>query len=147
MRDLAALEKSSTPDLHRAIKRGKIRRSLAGHRLERGRLVLEGLYDEYRRLVEMAEEAGELLQRLWAPAFAGGLRSTIAQDTVLACAVQVSESLSFTWPARRISEVARTLTDSSRARRLVLRNWGYATAAACGTPNDEHSEGGTRRRH
>lgn len=90
LQDLAALEKSSIPDLHKTAKRNKIRRTLAAHRLERRRLILDGLYDDEGRLVESAGEAGQLLQRQWAPVFAGSQRASEARDVFLAHVMKVS---------------------------------------------------------
>lgn len=78
LRELAALERSDIPDLHKTSKRDRIRRMAAAHRLQRRRVILDGIYDADGTLVETAEKAGELLQAHWAPVFAGGQRSAHA---------------------------------------------------------------------
>lgn len=115
-RELASLERSEVPDLHKTAKRNKIRRTAAAHRLQRRRVIrviLGGLYDDDGRLIETAEEAGELLHAHWPPVFAGGQRSDEAQRIFLDNFVRLPPGDDYTWPVGRIAEIARRLPDST----------------------------------
>lgn len=126
LRDLAALEKPEVPDLHKTAKRNKIRRTAGAHRLQRRRMILDGLYDEDGRLVETAEEAGELLQAHWAPIFAGAPRSAVAQRDFLSHAVELPPHQDFEWPLGRTAEIARRLPDSTPGPDgLSYAFWGH----------------------
>lgn len=110
----AALEKSSVPDLHKTEKRSNLWRPLAAHRLERRRLVPDGIDDDDGHIVNDALEAGCLLQTQWAPVFAGGTCSSIAQDVLSSSVAQVLVGTMFAWPPGRMADIAKKFPGASR---------------------------------
>lgn len=113
IRDLAEIDRSGMPDFHKTAKKAKVRRTAAAHRLQRRRLVLDGLYSEDGRLAETIEEAGTLLTAHWAPIFAGGPRDAEAQQRFIDTVVRMDPVVPFVWPRGRAAEVARRLPDTT----------------------------------
>lgn len=61
-RDVAALEKSAMPELHKVAKRRKLRLRLEPYRPKRKRLTLHALYDHDGNAVSREEDVGDLLE-------------------------------------------------------------------------------------
>lgn len=113
LRDLAEIDKSAMPEMHKMSKKNKVHRTAAAHRLQRRRLVLDGLYDGDGSLVETVQEAGRLLAEHWAPVFAGGCKDERAQQRFIDKVVRIDPQPHFEWPKGRASEVARRLPDTT----------------------------------
>lgn len=113
LQELAELEKSDIPDIHTSSKKSKIRRTSAAHRLQRRRLVLDGLCEGDGHLVESVAEAGRLLADHWAPVFSCGPKDEQAQRRFVDKVVWVDPHFSFEWPMGRTAELARRPPDTT----------------------------------
>lgn len=102
---------------------------MVAHRLERRRLVLDGLYDFPDQMVNDAREAGR----------AGGCLSVVAQNAFLSHVVRVLAGATFTWPSGRIADIARRLS-SPGPHGLSCSLWGHRPPGIAELFNDVASD-------
>lgn len=82
-RDIAAIERSGMPEIHKAAKRRTLRLRLEPYRPRRKRLTLKALYDSTGASVVDETAIGDLISEVWAPVFRAGrwARSTCSASS------------------------------------------------------------------
>lgn len=130
-RDIAEIERSAMPDIHKAAKRRKLRLRLEPYRPRRTCLTLQALYDETGTPVADETAIGDLIADVWSPVFA---RREVDQEHMpyFLSFVPLDAGLtSWTWPRGQVASVASRMPPSAPGPDgLPYSFWAHAGKSA-----------------
>lgn len=112
-RDIAALERSTMPELHKVAQRRKLRFRLEPYRLKRKRLTLHALYDRDGHAVTHEADVAALIAQEWAPVFAERTPIQVDMQFFLSYVPQGAGRSQWVWPKGEVAAAASRMPVSA----------------------------------